>query len=113
MAEDFVFIRDLRQQAQTAKAGIASQTLHNNDRAKMILFRFPPGQELKTHKAPVPVSLTFLKGQAVVRLGSEEQEAGEGSFVYMTADLEHSIRAKTEVLLLLTMMKESAPNTNA
>lgn len=113
MAEKFVFIRDLREQAQSAKEGTVSQTLYNDETAKIILFRFVPGQELKTHKAPVPVSLTFLKGEAVVGLGPEEQEVAEGSFVYMPPLLEYSIKAKTDVIMLLTMMKEHAPNPQA
>jgi quercetin dioxygenase-like cupin family protein len=113
MAEKFIFIRDLRQEAHVEKEGIVSQTLHNDERAKMILFRFRAGQELKKHKAPVPVSLTFLKGEAVVGLGAEEQEAAEGSFVYMTPLFEHSIRAKTDVIMLLIMMKQNAPALQA
>jgi len=113
MAEKFIFIRDLRQEAHVEKEGIVSQRLHNDERAKIILFRFRAGQELKKHKAPVPVSLTFLEGEAVVGLGSEEQEAAEGSFVYMTPHLEHGVRAITDVVMLLTMIKDDARNSEA
>ena len=108
MAEQFIYIRDLREEAHAEKDGIVTQTLHNDECAKMTLFRFRAGQELKTHRAPLPVSLTFLKGEAVVQLGSEEQEAAEGSFVYMMPLFEHSVRAKTDVIMLLTMIKDHA-----
>ena len=49
--------------------------------------------------------LTFLKGEASLRLGSDERQALEGTFVYMAPFLEHGIKAKTEVVMLLTMIK--------
>jgi len=107
--ETYVFSRDLRAQAKTPENGILSQTLHNDERSKVILFGFAPGQELSAHTAPFPATLTFLKGEATLRLGTEMQEAGEGTFVYMPAKLEHGIKARTEVVMLLTMVKGVAP----
>jgi quercetin dioxygenase-like cupin family protein len=75
----------------------------------VILFGFAPGQELSAHTAPFPATLTFLKGEATLRLGTETQEAVEGTFVYMAPYLEHGIKARTEVVMLLTMVKGVAP----
>ncbi len=47
----------------------------------------------------------FLKGETGLKLGTEEQTAREGTFVYMPAHLEHGIRALSEVVMLLTMIK--------
>jgi quercetin dioxygenase-like cupin family protein len=38
-------------------------------------------------------------------LGTEEQQATEGTFVYMRPNLEHGIKAQNEVVMLLTMIK--------
>src|SRR6185436_13184795 len=103
--ESYVYARDLREQAKTPENGILSQTLHGDDRSKIILFGFAPGQELSAHTAPFPATLLFLRGEALLRLGSEEQQAGEGTFVHMPANLEHGIRAQSEVVMLLTMVK--------
>ncbi len=51
--------------------------------------------------------LTFLKGDALLKLGSEEQQATEGTFVYMRPNLEHGIKAQNEVVMLLTMIKNT------
>jgi quercetin dioxygenase-like cupin family protein len=107
MADPYIYVRDLREQAKTPENGILSQTLQNDDRTKIILFGFAPGQELSAHTAPFPATLTFLKGEAVLNLGGEEQEACEGSFVYMRPKLEHGIKARTEVVMLLTMIKNA------
>lgn len=109
MADNYIYSKDLREQAKVPSNGILSQTLQNDDRTKVVLFGFAPGQELSAHTAPFPAILTFLKGDATLRLGADEMEATEGTFAYMTPLLEHGIKAKTDVVLLLTMIKNPAP----
>ena len=105
MNEPYIYVRDVRERAKTPENGILSQTLQNDDRTKVILFGFAPGQELSAHTAPFPATLTFLKGEALLTLGGEEQEASEGTFVYMQPKLEHGIKARTAVVMLLAMIK--------
>jgi len=107
MNDAYVYVRDLRQQAKVPENGILTQTLQNDDRTKVILFGFAPGQELSAHTAPYPATLTFLKGNAQLKLGTEEQRATEGTFVYMRPNLEHGIKAVDEVVMLLTMIKNA------
>lgn len=109
MENNYTYVKDLREQARVPENGILSQALHNDERSKTILFGFAAGQELSAHTAPFPATLTFLKGEASVRLGSDVQEAGEGTFVYMAPYLEHGIKARTDVVMLLTMVKGVAP----
>jgi quercetin dioxygenase-like cupin family protein len=109
VAGSYVYARDLRQQAKVPENGILSQTLHSDDRGKVILFGFAAGQELSAHTAPYPATLLFLKGDALLKLGAEEQEAGEGTFVYMPPYLEHGVKARNEVVMLLTMIKGVPP----
>jgi quercetin dioxygenase-like cupin family protein len=108
-ADSYVYVRDLRQQAKVPENGILSQTLHSDERSKVILFGFAAGQELSAHTAPYPATLLFLKGDALLKLGAAEQEATEGTFVYMPPYLEHGIKARNEVVLLLTMVKGVPP----
>jgi quercetin dioxygenase-like cupin family protein len=109
MASEYVYVKDAREQARVPENGILSQTLHNDERSKTILFGFAAGQELSAHTAPFPATLTFLKGEATLRLGTDQQEAGEGTFVHMPPYLEHGVKAKTDVVMLLTMVKGVAP----
>lgn len=106
MKENYTYIRDLRQHGSVPANGILSQTLQSDERSKVVLFGFAAGQELSAHTAPFPAILTFLKGEASLRLGSDEQEAAEGTFVYMPAYMEHGVKAKTDVVMLLTMIKK-------
>jgi quercetin dioxygenase-like cupin family protein len=105
VAEPYVYVRDLRQLAKVPENGILSQSLHSDERSKVILFGFAAGQELSAHTAPYPATLTFLKGDALLKLGAAEQEAAVGTFVYMPPYLEHGIKARSEVVMLLTMIK--------
>jgi quercetin dioxygenase-like cupin family protein len=105
----YIYVPDLRDHARVPEKGILSQTLQDGDGTKIILFGFAPGQELSAHTAPFPAIITILKGEAALKLGSEERQAVEGAFVYMAPNLEHGIKAKTEVVMLLTKIK-SAPS---
>jgi quercetin dioxygenase-like cupin family protein len=109
MSEPYIYVPDLRNQAKVPENGILSQTLQNDDRTKVILFGFAPGQELSAHTAPFPAMLTFLKGDALLKLGADEQQATVGTFVHMPAFLEHGIKARSEVVMLLTMIKNAPP----
>lgn len=105
MSDAYVYVRDLRQEAKVPENGILTQTLQNDGRTKVILFGFAPGQELSAHTAPFPATLTFLKGDAELKLGTEEQQSTEGTCVYTRPSLEHGIKAQNEVVMLLTMIK--------
>jgi quercetin dioxygenase-like cupin family protein len=111
MPDNYVFVPDLVAKARVPENGILSQTLHGDERSKVILFGFAPGQELSAHTAPYPATLMFLKGEASLKLGDEEQEATAGTFVYMAPNLPHGIKAKSDVVMLLTMIKAISPTT--
>jgi quercetin dioxygenase-like cupin family protein len=105
MTDKYVYLADVRAQARVPENGILSQTLQSDEYTKVVLFGFAPGQELSAHTAPYPAILTFLKGEATLKLGADEHDAAEGAVAYMPPLLEHGIKAKTEVVLLLTMIK--------
>ncbi len=98
-------IPDLPAEVTIPENGILSRTLQNDARSKIILFGFAPGQELSAHTAPMPAILYFVKGEAGLRLGEEKTEAKAGTLVHMPPLLEHGIQAKSEVIMLLVLIK--------
>jgi quercetin dioxygenase-like cupin family protein len=112
-ANNYIYVQNLRERARVPENGILSQTLQDGGGTKVVLFGFAAGQELSAHTAPFPAIITILKGEALVKLGSDEQQAVEGTFVYMTPYLEHGIKAKTDVVMLLTMIKNPAAASGA
>ena len=102
---DYLYVEDFKAHTPLPENGILSRTLHSDDRSKTIQFCFAPGQELSAHTAPCPAILYFAQGEAELRLGADSMEAREGTFVHMAPKLEHAIKAKTEVVMLLVMLK--------
>jgi len=101
----YYFNPDLIAATSIPAKGILSQTLHNDDLVKAVLFAFAPGEELSAHTAPMPATLHFLEGTGTVTLGGETQAVRAGSFAYMPPNLPHSIVAETGVIMLLLMIK--------
>jgi len=83
---------------------IVSRTIHDGDDSKAILFGFAPGQSLSEHTASRPATLQFLSGEAELALGDEVVDAHAGTWVHMPARLEHSVRARTQVVMLLVLL---------
>jgi quercetin dioxygenase-like cupin family protein len=107
MSTQFEFIQNLAALTpEIPKDSIISRTFHEDERLKVILFGFAEGQELSEHTASQPAMLMFLEGEAKLTLGDEEQEAHSGTWVHMAARLTHSVKAKTQMLMILVLYKD-------
>ena len=105
----YTHISDLAKEAQPPEKGILSRTVFNDDRVKAVIFGFAQGEELSEHTASMPAILHFLQGEATVKLGDDKHEVKAGAWVHMPTGQRHSIQAKTPVVMLLLLMKESKP----
>jgi quercetin dioxygenase-like cupin family protein len=101
----YTHILDLAREAEPPSDGILSRTIYQDERVKAVLFGFGQGQELSEHTAAKPAMLFFVKGEASVGLGDDVQEARAGTWVHMPANLKHSIKAQTPVVMLLVLLK--------
>ena len=101
----YTHILDLAREAEPPADGILSRTVFQDDRLKAVAFGFGQGQELSEHTAAKPAMLFFVEGEASVVLGDDTQEARAGTWVHMPANLKHSIKAKTPVVMLLVLLK--------
>jgi quercetin dioxygenase-like cupin family protein len=104
----YVFVEDLTALAQPLAQGIYSRTLHRDDSVAITYFSFAPGEGLSEHTSTKPAIVQVLRGEATLTLGDDTIETNAGSLVYMTASLKHSVLAKTDVQLLLTLIKSSS-----
>jgi quercetin dioxygenase-like cupin family protein len=109
MPGPYVFIPNFADHARLPENGILSRTVQNDDRSKIIQFCFAPGQELSVRTAPFPATIYIVQGEAELQLGPDRMPVQAGAFAYMPAQLEHAIRAKTEVVMLLTLLKNPSP----
>jgi quercetin dioxygenase-like cupin family protein len=113
MSELYTFHASLHHEGEIPSNGILSRTLQNDARSKVIQFTFAPGTELTAHTAPMPATLYFVSGEGELQLGEDTMSYGAGAFAYMTPKLEHAIRAKTQTVMLLTMVKGVEPPAKA
>jgi quercetin dioxygenase-like cupin family protein len=99
---DYLLNADINQLiAETPAESIVSRSLMRAAAMNTTLFSFAAGEELSEHAAARPAILHFLTGRARLRLGDDEYEVGAGAWAHMPPHLPHSIRAETEVRLLL------------
>jgi len=103
----YTVVQNLLTDLAIPQNGTLSRTLYQNDHVKVVLFGFAGGQELSQHTAAVPAIIEILKGDARVTLDGEEKEFSAGSWAYMEANLPHAIYARTDVIMLLTMLTDA------
>jgi quercetin dioxygenase-like cupin family protein len=84
---------------------ILSRTVFTDGQMKAVLFRFAAGEELSEHTSTQTAILYFVEGEADVTLGGDAVEARPGTWIHMPPRLEHSIRARTPVTMLLMMIQ--------
>jgi quercetin dioxygenase-like cupin family protein len=105
----YTAVQNLLKQVQIPQDGTLSRTIYRDDKVKIVVFGFAGGQELSQHTASVPAIIEILQGDARVTLDAEEKELSAGSWVYMDAGLPHAIYARTDVIMLLTMLTGAQP----
>lgn len=99
----------LAESIESPADGTLSRTLYQDERVKVVLFSFSAGQELSEHAASTPAIMHFLSGESEVALGPDHVTAAAGTWIHMTSQLPHSIRTRTPVTMLLTLLKSASP----
>ncbi len=106
MAENYLYFPNLSKEIPAVPSdSIVSRTVRDDAQVKVVLFGFAPGQALSEHTASMPAIIHILDGKARLLLGGDPQEAQSDSWVYMPANLAHSVIAETPVTMALYMLK--------
>lgn len=101
---NYFVVDNLLNHVEIPKDGSVSITIHNDERSKVVLFGFCGGQELTKHTLASPAFLEILQGNARVTLDGEEKELTRGSWIYIEANVPHSVYARSEMVMLRTML---------
>jgi quercetin dioxygenase-like cupin family protein len=102
---NYTHIIDLAKEVEPPEDGILTRTLFNDDDVKAVIFGFGQGEELSEHTASMPAILHFIQGEATLILGDDTVETQPGTWVHMPANLPHSVKTKTPVVMLLLLLK--------
>jgi quercetin dioxygenase-like cupin family protein len=105
MTPPYTLVADLAKHQDMPADGILTRTIHADENVKVVLFTFSARQELSEHTASMPAILQFVQGEAELGLGEDKIEARPGTWVHMPALTKHSIRTKSPVTMLLTLVK--------
>lgn len=101
---NYIAIDDLRKTIEIPKDGTLSRTIHQDARAKVVLFGLAGGQEMSRHTAASAAMVEILQGQVRFTLDGEEKELSTGSWVFMEANVPHAVYARSDAILLLTLL---------
>lgn len=74
--------------------------LRENERVKVILACFEPGQFIPVHQPGVDLTLTILEGEGWVVAGEQEVRLGPGCLVFVPAGEARGIKAETRLVIL-------------
>ena len=107
MNRPYTYLPDVSSSIEPPQDGTLSRTLHQDEHIKVVVFGFSQGQELSEHTASTPAIIHFVRGDADVDLAEETVAATAGTWIHMPAQLPHSIRAKTPVVMLLILLKQA------
>lgn len=113
MTANYTMLTELAQQVELPKDGTLSRTIYFDDGLKVVLFGFSTGQELSEHTASTPAIMHFLTGESEVTLGPDNMVATAGTWIHMPAQMMHSIRTKSPVVMLLTLLKAQGEKSDS
>lgn len=100
------FISDLNALLEEApEKSIISRSLLRSEGVTATLFSFAEGEELTEHTAAFPAILHFLRGEGTLTLGEETMVIAPHAWVYMPAQLPHSIVASSPLQMLLLLLR--------
>lgn len=106
MSKEYTYITDLYKELQGIPSdSIISRTIYNDNHLKAILFGFASGQELSEHTSSMPAIIHIIKGESRLTLGEDSIEVRDGAWVHMPPGLPHGIYAKSDLVMLLILVK--------
>ncbi len=108
MVNPYNYLPNLSDPANLPAKGILSQTIHDDDTVRVVLFGFAAGEELSEHTSSMPAMMHVLQGEARIVVGGDGYDAQPGAWVHMSPRLPHSLHAHTPVIMLLVMLKGGA-----
>ena len=96
---------DLEGMIEFPKDGIVSKTALKKAGKDVTLFCMSAGQLMSSHTSSYPAIIHVLQGKGEVTLANKKYEAKPNAWFYMPAGLLHAIKARQNLVFLLTLFK--------
>ena len=101
---NYTVVENLANSVEIPKDGTLSRTIHQDKNVKVVLFGFAGGQELSQHTASVPAMIQIVQGDVRFTFDGDERELSAGSWAYMEASVPHAVYARTDAVMILTLL---------
>jgi|SRR5579884_4016100 len=100
---DSVQVFDVTGLAQFRDEGPFVQVLADTGYARVVLFGFKAGQQLKEHHTSSPILVQVVRGKVVFTAAGKRVEMRGGMLVTVDAQVRHSLVVETDAVVLVTM----------
>jgi quercetin dioxygenase-like cupin family protein len=97
-----LIVFDVRTLARFREEGPSVQVLSDSGNARLVLFAFKAGQQLKEHHTSSQILVQVLSGRMLFTAGKSIQMKA-GMLVQVEAHVPHSVMAQTDAILVVTM----------
>ncbi len=84
---------------------VAISPLLETEISKEIRILFRKGQKMKEHKAAYPITIEIHRGCIEFTVDGKQQQLDEGDLIFLDAHIMHSLHAKEESVVRLTLSK--------
>lgn len=98
-----VILFDLHTLAQFRDDGPQVQILSDIGTARLVLFAFKAGQQLKEHHTSSQLFVQVIRGQVTFGTPGSSATLQEGMVLQLEASVSHSVLADSDAVVLLTM----------
>ena len=98
-----LIVFDLRTLSQFKEEGPYVQVLSDIGTARIVLFAFKAGQQLQEHSTSSQILVQALRGRITFTAAGSSVEAQAGMVLQLEANVPHSVVAKTDAVMLVTM----------
>lgn len=85
---------------------VVSRTLIDKKPGTVTLFAFAKGESLSEHTTPFKALAYMLDGTAHIRIGEHVHPVEQGEMLIIPANKPHTVKAKHQFKMLLTMIRE-------
>ena len=85
---------------------VVSRTLSSKSHVNITLFAFDKDEEISAHTSPGDAMIQVLDGEALINIDGKKIKATKGQVVVMPANVPHSVTARSQLKMLLTVVKQ-------
>lgn len=99
-------IMQFDREVEYSQNGILSKQIIKNKGGNVTLFAFDKDQALSEHTAPFDALVQILDGEVKITIAKDAFDLCAGDSIILPSGVPHSVLAKTQFRMLLTMIKE-------